>query len=208
MSKAGNTKGGAALWLCKCSCGTEKVVIGSDIRHGKSLSCGCKGSRAFVGDINRTHGQTNTRLYTTWQNMHARCNDTEAKNYGGKGVRVCDEWSRFEPFFLWAKQSGYRDDLTIERLDNSLGYFPENCSWASYKDQARHRSIVHMVSPTKSFAQLAEENNVPVSVMHNRISGGKWSIEKAATTPVKSERRILPKDEKGRFIKSPSPWRR
>lgn len=208
IEKSGNTKGGGALWRCKCLCGSLRNVVGGDLRSGKSVSCGCKGSRSTIGIRSATHRMKGTKIHTCWSNMLQRCRDKTNKNYGGKGISVCDEWLKFENFHSWAKSSGYQDELTIERINNSLGYNPDNCTWATRKQQSRNRTIVNMAGPNKSFAEVAEENGVSTSVMNNRVSAGKWSHEKAATTKVGSKKRNLQKDELGRFIKSDNPWRR
>lgn len=207
--KAGNSPGGGALWNCVCACGTEKVVIGGDLRSGKSQSCGCVGSRATIKDRLTTHGMTGTRLHICWKNMHSRCRDNEREHYGGKGIKVCGEWSSFEVFQQWAESSGYSENLTIERLDNSKGYSPENCIWADKKAQARNRTIVKLAPSGKSWAQVAEESGVPVGVMHNRVLAGDWPIEIAATWPVGKRRAEFKRDEQGRMIATTDKiWRR
>lgn len=208
VEKAGNSKRGAALWLCKCSCGASRIVVGGDLRSGKSVSCGCKGSRATLGERSATHRMKGTRIHTCWSNMHQRCRNKSNPHYGGKGITVCEAWRHFEAFFEWAKQSGYRDDLTIERKDNAIGYSPENCVWATRKAQARNRTIVNMANNAVSWAEIAEQHGVPVAIMNNRVAAGGWSFEKAATTPVRSERQLPQRDKRtGQFTKG-SKWRR
>lgn len=149
-----------------------------------------------------------TRIHDCWSNMLRRCRDLANKNYGGKGITVCDEWLKFEGFYAWAQASGYRDDLTIERKDNALGYNPDNCTWATRKQQARNRTIVNMCAKDVSWAEVAEQHGVPVGVMNNRVAAGGWTFEKAATTPVGSEHELAQRDAAtGRFVKG-SKWRR
>ena len=142
--------------------------------------------------------------------MHSSCRNLTNKNYGGKGIAVCAEWRDFATFYDWAVNAGYQDGLTIERLDNALGYSPNNCTWATRKTQNRNRSIVRMQSPGVAWAEVAEGHEVPVAVMNNRICSGKWSPEKAATTPVCAVKRAPARDATGRFVAQPNGphWKR
>ena len=137
---------GHGLWRCKCDCGNEKVIKGSNLLTGHVMSCGCYGKNK-LGNHVRKHGGTGTRLYRIWMLMRYRCsneNNPSYKNYGGRGIKVCDEWQdSFIVFRDWALKHGYRDDLTIDRIDNDKGYSPDNCRWIYYKDQPKNRRSNH-----------------------------------------------------------------
>lgn len=209
VEKSGNSPRGMALWRCICKCGNENVVGGSDLRSGKSRSCGCEGSRSRIQQLTTTHGMTGTRLYNCWKNMRARCDDLEKEHYGAKGIKVCDEWQSFEPFKCWALSNGYDANLTIERLNNDLGYQPSNCTWASKKTQARNRSIVNMAPDGRSWAEIAESNGISAGILNNRVSAGKWTHELAATWPIGQRRAAINRNALGQIVESPQKlWRR
>ncbi|WDU82287.1 hypothetical protein [Caloramator sp. Dgby_cultured_2] len=133
-------KRGKALWLCKCDCGNETVVIGENLRSGKTTSCGCY-NREMSIKANRIHGMTKTRIYECWLDMKKRCNDLNNKeyhNYGERGIRVCEEWEKdFKNFYDWSINNGYNDNLTIDRIDVNGDYEPSNCRWVTWSQQAK-----------------------------------------------------------------------
>lgn len=146
-------------WICQCECGIVKSVIGYSLQKGHSRSCGCKKYQARKG-INKTHGMTGTRLYSEWRNMINRCiskTEKNKKHYLDKGITVCEEWkNNFEPFYKWAMDNGYKDDLTLDRINNKFGYFPENCRWATNKEQCDNRSNSVFVTYKKESMKLAD----------------------------------------------------
>lgn len=139
LRKTGNTRAGAALWLARCECGTEREVIGSHLRSGKSVSCGCFRREISIRRLFK-HGECGSRLYNRWREMRSRCNDRSNEHYGAKGIRVAPEWEDFANFASWASREGYNEDLILERHDINGDFEPGNCKWASKESQPKtHR---------------------------------------------------------------------
>lgn len=139
VKEAGRSKQGRVLWRCRCDCGGSTIVRGADLKNGSVKSCGCARVEACRAHGTR-HGGSGTRLYDIWKGMRARCNNPNHKaypQYGGRGIKICREWDAFASFREWALANGYREDLTIDRINNDEGYEPNNCRWASYVEQ-RH----------------------------------------------------------------------
>lgn len=141
-----DTKTRKTYWVCQCDCGNIKTVRSDSLLCGAIKSCGClkkKQDRINLAK-NHSHKMSGTRIYAIWQGMKSRCNnphDTKYHRYGGRGIKVCQSWSdSFEAFYKWAVESGYSEELTIDRIDNDSNYEPNNCKWSTNREQCRNRS--------------------------------------------------------------------
>lgn len=168
---------GQTKWNCICDCGNEHIAASRSLRHGDTRSCGCI-LREF-NESQRTHGRQPRRLHRIWSGMKCRCHDPNNKdfrNYGARGISVSEEWSGFEAFRDWALSHGYRDDLTLDRIDVNGNYSPENCRWATAEEQANNRTNNHKVSykgETKNVSEWAKQYGIDASLFHAAIRRGK-----------------------------------
>ena len=205
IRRAETDKNKAVRWICLCDCGNTKVVSGPHLRNGDTQSCGCLrrelvGIRSaeiarHVGINNKKHGMRGTRLYNIWQGMKARClniNSKYYKRYGFRGITICDAWrDSFEAFRDWALANGYRDDLTIDRIDNGGNYCPENCRWITMKEQQNNRRSNRFITyngKTKTVSQWASEIGVSTGMLYHRLDAG-WDIDRAFTEPSQRKNR-------------------
>lgn len=157
------------FWNCVCDCGNASVVASRDLVSNHTKSCGCirKGK-----NHKNTHNMTNTKIYDCWHKMKSRCTNKNAKNfkdYGGRGITIFEDWKNsFESFYEWACVSGYNENLTIDRINNEEGYYPENCRWVDMKTQQNNRrSNVYLKrnGEIKSATQWAEELGIKADIL-------------------------------------------
>lgn len=176
----------SAYWNCQCDCGTESKVDGHGLRRGRSKSCGC-----FNLEVRTTHGLDKHRFIKTWRHMNDRCyntKDKEYKNYGGRGITICDEW-RGDPtaFCAWCdSQEPVPKEYSIDRINNDGNYCPENCRFASNHQQQRNKTNTVWIdynNETLCLQDFIEKYaEVPLSIVKNRIYDLGWNPIKAAFT--------------------------
>lgn len=168
-----------AHWLCHCDCGNEKVVRGMRLKIGHTTSCGCFRLEKIHSLNGINHGGKGSKLYTIWVRMKQRClnpNDKSYKDYGGRGICIAPEWlNDFAAFRDWALSHGYKDNLSIDRIDNDRGYFPENCRFADAKTQSRNRRIsifVEYDAKKVCLSEAAELLGIKLGTLRKRYHHG------------------------------------
>ena len=167
-------------WLCKCECGNTKEIRTDSLTSGNVSSCGCLRDKQAVINVqkNHRHKLSYTRVYGIWQNMKDRCQNPENKSYvryGGRGIKVCDEWLVPDNFFEWALNNGYRDDLTIDRIDNDGNYEPTNCRWTTNKEQSRNRRsniMIEYKGQALPLIEISELTGLSLPALYTRYSKG------------------------------------
>ena len=191
-----DNKGNRAMWKCVCSCPNKNVCVVStqNLKNGHTKSCGCYKLETVLKlkTINKTHGMTGTRIFTIWQKMKARCYNPKDKrytDYGDRGITVCDEWKNdFQAFYEWSIDNGYKDNLSIDRIDNNNGYTPKNCRWSTVKTQNNNKRSNHLLTynnETHTISEWAKIKKIKYVTLERRLNRLKWSVSKALNTPVK-----------------------
>lgn len=182
--------GGRVKWLCKCDCGKKVEVVGKDLKNGHTQSCGCL-RQELLGNRSRKHGMSKTALYHVWDNMMSRCyrkSCSHYHNYGGRGITVCEEWARDRnSFFEWARHSGYKENLQLDRINNDGNYEPANCRFVTSQQNGRNtrwNKVIIYKGRSKCLAEWAEELGFSYDILKRRLLQG-WEIERAFTSPVK-----------------------
>jgi hypothetical protein len=189
VRRAANDKFGHARWLCKCACGNETITLCTSLLRGTAKSCGCASSRATIGNRVRTHGHSaggkTSPEYNAWYGMLQRCNNPNNKAYkyyGARGVAVCDRWlDSFENFLAdVGPRPSHRHSL--DRELNDKGYSPENCRWATKKQQTRNQRsnvVVQYQGREMTLAEAAEVAGVPYNLLWRRVRSRGQSLESA-----------------------------
>lgn len=185
-------KCGSIYWKCQCSCVAKTIVyvVGSQLQNKRIQGCGCIGVEARA-KANTKHGhlRNNNRpkLYSIWVSMRQRClnpNCVAYKNYGGRGIKICNEWAVYEEFEKWSVNNGYKKGLQLDRYPNNDGdYMPDNCRWVSHKLNQRNKRgnrLLTYNNETHCVAYWCEEYGITRAVLLNRLKKG-WSMEHALT---------------------------
>lgn len=176
-------------YLFRCNCGEEVIRLFKDVSSSKIKSCGC-GVVEAVKKSNTTHGMTKTKIYSRYKGMVSRCNYEKHhayQRYGGRGIKVSNEWlgeDGFEKFYEWAMQNGYSEELSLDRIDNNLGYSPENCRWTDAHTQANNRetSITFKFEGVeKSLMEWANDLELNYDSLWRRIKKYGYTFEDAIT---------------------------
>ena len=173
--------------LCECDCGEVKGFLLNDLRQQNTLSCGCLNSERVV-ERNTSHGLTGHELYSVWQGMKDRCNNQKSnayKDYGGRGIKICEEWNDFKTFMddMGPRPFGY----TLERMDNDSGYGVDNCKWATRATQANNQRSNHIIEydgAKMTATQWSEKLGGNKALVRHRINTYGWDHIRAVTTPI------------------------
>lgn len=192
-------------WLCKCECGGEIRVLGHTLRSQDIADCGC-GSRERRAAVRRTHGMTNTPEFKIWSLIKERClkpNCKAWKWYGGKGITLCDRWLKFENFYA---DMGPRpsEKHSVDRVDNTRGYSPDNCRWATDIQQANNRTnnvLITREGVTQTMKQWAQQLGIPYAVVKARRLSGVPDSELFAPSPRREYNRRIEYKGEQRTIK-------
>lgn len=172
-------KDGHKVYKCKCDCGVISYVASNCLVTGRTKSCGCLNHKRF----NVKHGKSDTKLYHVFKCMKERCYkkyNYNYKHYGGRGIKICDEWlNDFMNFYNWAIANGYNDNLTIDRINVNGNYEPSNCRWVDMKHQnnnKRNNVLLTHNGKTKTITQWSDELNISYHILWKRHKRG-WSDE-------------------------------
>lgn len=179
------------VWKCQCSCANHTILLVTSNRlldkNCPTRSCGCL-QRERASEVNKTHGETETRLYRIHCAMKQRCLNPNNKyycNYGGRGIKICKEWLVYENFRDWAISNGYDDSLSIDRIDVNGNYEPLNCKWSTFIEQCnnmRTNKFLTFGNETHTMSEWSRILNISKEMIRGRIRRG-WSVEEALTIP-------------------------
>ena len=214
IKEKGRNKRRQKVWLCKCDCGEIKEVPTSYLTSGDTTSCGCYRKECEItnlsktwGETRKTHGLSKTRIYQIWADMKDRCYNLKSasyKDYGGRGIKVCEVWIKdFVCFYNWAIENGYNDTLSIDRVNVNGNYEPDNCRWATYKEQANNKRNTRMITiygETKTAYEFEKQYGIKAHLLVDRYDKGYRNEKLVYKGNLGHFRRCnLKKDSKGRF---------
>lgn len=205
--KQEESKSGQKRWLCQCDCGNFRIVYETKLLNNWIKTCcvDCIEKKVEKMVINGKtfyrHGMSGTPLHKKWCGMKIRCyqkNSNGYENYGGRGIRICDEWigeNGFQNFYDWSMDNGYMDGLTIDRIDVNGNYEPSNCRWVTQKEQDNNKRTNHYLEyngEIKTIAQWSRDTGINKNTIKSRIEKYGWSVEETLTIPPNGK----PKKEK------------
>ncbi|MDX8367895.1 hypothetical protein [Cytobacillus sp. IB215665] len=174
------------MWHCKCDCGNEKDVNENNLKRGKSISCGCH-RKEKLHKLKSVHNCEPRKLYNVWLAMRRRCyleTTRGYEHYGGRGIEVSEVWRHdFEAFRDWSLSNGYKEGLSIDRIDNDGNYSPENCRWVDRKTQNNNKRNVRKIEikgATKTLAEWAQISGIKHNTLTSRLAYG-WTNEELLT---------------------------
>jgi hypothetical protein len=187
IEMCGHNKHNQRLWRCVCDCGNTTEVLGFLLRQKQTQSCGCL-AKDSIASVNYSHGMAHTAIFRVHCSMMDRCylgTSHAYKNYGARGITVCERWHRFENFY--ADMGDRPKGMSLERVDNNGPYSPDNVRWASYKDQAnnkRNNVILEFEGKRQTMQQWCDELGLKIGTVWARLNRG-WSVDRALTEEVR-----------------------
>ena len=193
IEAVGRDKHRYVVWRCKCDCGKECIVSAGNIK--KTKSCGCWNTEAIIMR-NTSHGGSQSKLYKVWASIKQRCSNSKNKrykDYGGRGITLCDEWKDFEPFKEWALENGYREGLQLDRVDNNKGYSPNNCRFVEAKENCRNKRdnvFITVENKTGTISEWAEMSGIPAKAISKRLKAG-WGAKDAVSIPLGGKKKVM-----------------
>ena len=156
-------------WICKCKCGKMKSIYHSHLISGATTSCGCY-QKEKAKEYKTKHNMTHTSLHNRWKSMKQRClnaNCKAYKNYGARGIKICDEWLEFNNFYNWSINNGYDEKLELDRIDNDKDYSPSNCRWVTPLINNHNRRITAKIDGI-SLKDFSIKYNISYQTVHAR----------------------------------------
>lgn len=194
IEKVEDKKQKHSLWRCSCVCGKNTMCRKSQLATGVKKSCGCKANE-LIAQSRRTHGKSDSQEWKSWRAIRQRCLNANSKDYaryGGKGITLCDRWMAFENFYEDMGDAP-GPEYTVDRIDGTKGYSPDNCRWATPIEQAQNKRSNRVLLFNGELKCVAEWERVlgfPKDLILDRISRG-WDVEEALTTPPIDCRKLI-----------------